>query len=137
VHGHDARRLRVVRPRKAHRAAVEPDLAGVRCVHARQRLDQRALARAVLADQRQRLARHEVQVDTAQGLCGPEALLDAVQMQHQYILENFSTLLASKLNGSAIAASAFASSVTLPTRPSGTVSPAAPFTWPFISAFAA
>jgi hypothetical protein len=53
---------RVERVAEAHRLAVEADLAGVGLQRAGQGLDQAGLARAVVADDREHLAGHQVEV---------------------------------------------------------------------------
>jgi hypothetical protein len=61
-----------------HRLAVEPDLAGIRPVEADQDVRERALARAVLAEQRVHLARGRLEVDRVVRQHAREALRDPV-----------------------------------------------------------
>ena len=58
---------RVERRAEVHRLAVEPDLALVRVQGARERLDQRRLAGAVVADDGEDLARVELEVGAVDG----------------------------------------------------------------------
>src|SRR5207248_3535687 len=65
-----------------HRLAGQRDLgAGVGLVVARQHLDERRLAAAVLADQRVNLAGRDVEVDAVQGLGAREALAEAADRE--------------------------------------------------------
>ena len=59
----DARLPGVERIARTIRLAVEPHLAFVRLMGAREHFHQRALARAVFADQRQHLAGRDLQID--------------------------------------------------------------------------
>ena len=61
--------------------AEEPELARVGEVHARDGLDQRRLAGAVVADQGDDLAGVDVEVHVGERLHGAEALVDAVQVE--------------------------------------------------------
>src|SRR5205823_9970914 len=56
------------------RRAADRDLAAVRTMHAREQLDERALARAVLADDRVDLTRADLAGGGADGLRGAEGL---------------------------------------------------------------
>ena len=69
----DARALRIVRRREAHRLAVEPQLALVERERAGDRLDERRLARAVLAHERVHLAGEHAEVDAVDRGIRPEA----------------------------------------------------------------
>src|SRR5690606_20743713 len=64
----------------ADRAAVEPDLPGVDRVDPADALDQRGLSRPVVADQRGHLAGGYREVNLAQHLYRPEALVDAAHL---------------------------------------------------------
>ncbi len=66
VDGLDAVVAGVERRLEGHRLAVEHDLAGARCLGTGQALDQRRLAGAVVADDREDLARVELEVDGVQ-----------------------------------------------------------------------
>ena len=57
VHHADAQRARRLRIADAHGRAIDADLAAIGLVDAREDLDQRGLARAILADQRGDAAR--------------------------------------------------------------------------------
>src|SRR5206468_368463 len=59
----------------------EPDLAAVDRVDAGDALDERRLARAVVADERGDLARVDGEVDVVQHVDGSEALVDARHLQ--------------------------------------------------------
>jgi hypothetical protein len=83
VYERDARRARVARrdgpvraPFELHRTLVRGELAG-------HDGEQRALARAVLADQRVDLARRQLEVHAVEGDRGPEPLPDPAQPQGQ------------------------------------------------------
>ena len=67
VEGLDAERARVVRLAEATRLAVDDDLAGVGMHGAREHLDQRRLAGAVVADDGHDLARADREVDAVDG----------------------------------------------------------------------
>jgi hypothetical protein len=82
VDGGDAQRLRLLRVADVHRLAVDQDLTGVGAVDAGHDLDQRGLARAVLADQRVHLARIERQRHILQRLRGVEALGDVLHFKY-------------------------------------------------------
>ena len=79
VHGGDAHVLRVLRGLDGDRAvvALEVDVAAVLLVDAGQDLDERGLARAVLAHEGVDLARAKREVDVLQGLHAREVLADA------------------------------------------------------------
>jgi hypothetical protein len=71
----------VLGPVHLHHFPVEDDLALVDRMDAGDALDQRRLARAVVAHQRHDLARRHVEVDLVEGLHGTEALGDAAQLE--------------------------------------------------------
>jgi hypothetical protein len=79
----DAGRLRVGRAAEGQLRAVEDDRAGVRAVHAGEQLDDRRLARAVLADKRVDLAAVERERDVAGGRHGAERLRDTADLQER------------------------------------------------------
>jgi hypothetical protein len=81
VHRDHARGLRGGRRVEAHRPAVEPDRAGVAAVGAGHHLDERALAGAVLADERVRLAGGEREVDGVERRRAGEALRDPLHAE--------------------------------------------------------
>src|SRR5919199_1260374 len=83
VDGLDAQRAGLERRVDGHRAPLEEDLPGVRLVHPGQRLDQRALARAVVADERHDLGRVHREARAAQRLHAAEALVDAAGLQQR------------------------------------------------------
>ena len=64
--------------------AVEQDRTGVRPVYAGHDLDQRGLARTVLADQRVHLARIERQRNILHRLRGVEAFGDVLHLKYGY-----------------------------------------------------
>ncbi|GGN21305.1 hypothetical protein GCM10011609_73280 [Lentzea pudingi] len=66
-----------------HRLALEQDLTRVGRVDARDALDQRRLARAVVADEGRDLAGVDVEVDVVQDVHGAEALVDAAQLENR------------------------------------------------------
>ena len=72
---------RLARARVVEAPAVPADLAGVGRDQAGQDLQQRGLAGAVLADQRVRLARGDVEADAAQRVDGAKGFVDAVELQ--------------------------------------------------------
>jgi hypothetical protein len=61
--------------------AVAAHVAGIGCIDPGQHLDERRLAGAVLAEQRQNLAREKVEVDVVDGERAAEALGHAVKRQ--------------------------------------------------------
>jgi hypothetical protein len=63
-------------------AALEDDLAAVGRVHADERLHERALARAVVADQRHDLVGVDREVRAAQRVHATEALVDLASLEH-------------------------------------------------------
>ena len=65
VDGLDAGAARIARGAEVHALAVEPDLALVRLQRARERLDQRRLAGAVVADDREDLVGIQLQIGSA------------------------------------------------------------------------
>ena len=160
VHRDDAGLACLPRAVEAAELAAHAQLALGRRMHAGQDLDQRRLARAVLADERHHFAGHQVEVDAAQRVGRAEALVQAAQAQHgvagsgcheasrhvasgytmpyidQKNLAKRSTLVASYVKGSDIAASLSLSSVMLPTRPIEIFSPGAPLAVPLTSASA-
>ena len=77
VHRRDAELDRGFGSRDLDRLAEPRDLALVGAVHAREHLDQRRLARAVLAEDAVHLAGQDLQVDAAQGMHAGERLRDA------------------------------------------------------------
>jgi len=82
VDEHDAERFgRAVR-RQDDRLAVEQDGAGACLFEARQDLDQRRLARAVLAHQRMHLARKHVEIHAEQHLDVAERFRDSLRGEH-------------------------------------------------------
>src|SRR6267143_92586 len=64
-----------------HRVAVEPDLAFIGLIDARQDLDQSALARSVLAEQRVDLARAQANRNVVEGDHARKLLADARHLQ--------------------------------------------------------
>ena len=83
MHHADARGERIGRAADRHRPARDPDLAGIRLVHAEQDVHQRGLAGAVLAEQPQDLPGMEDEIDGAVGVHRAEALVDASQLQQR------------------------------------------------------
>jgi len=79
----DAARLRRLRAGRGEVRAPEPHLPGIARGVARQHLDQRALARAVLADQRMHLACADRERSAAQGGHAAIRLVDAVHLQQR------------------------------------------------------
>jgi hypothetical protein len=79
VHHEDPRVERVARRVEADRLAVQADLAVVRAVQPREDVRERALAGAVLAEQRVHLARRGLEVDAVVRDDAREALRDATQ----------------------------------------------------------
>ena len=77
----DAQRPRGARVAGADALALEIDLAGSRGVDAGDELDQRRLAGAVVADQRDDLAVVDLQVDVPEDLDMAEGLLHALHLQ--------------------------------------------------------
>jgi hypothetical protein len=80
VHGRDARRLRLGGAAEGDLLAGERDGAGVDEVDARERLDERGLAGAVLAHERVHLAREHAEVDAVERLHAREADRDAAHL---------------------------------------------------------
>jgi hypothetical protein len=78
----DAGRAGGGRAVERHRLAVEQHAAGVGAVHTGEDLDQRRLARAVLADQGVRLAGAELEVRATQGGDRTEVLADVLEREH-------------------------------------------------------
>ena len=79
----DPERVRVLRPVDRDRLALEDHLAVVERVDPRDALDQRALAGAVVPDQRGHFARANVEVHIPQDVDGAEALVDPPQGQQR------------------------------------------------------
>ena len=90
VDGLDAERAGLERRGDRHRPALEEDLAGVGRLDARQALHERALAGAVVADERDDLARVDGEVRAAQRAHAAEPLDDAAGLEqglgHQAVL---------------------------------------------------
>jgi hypothetical protein len=78
VHGLDAEALRVGRTVQDHPAAVDLDASGVQRQDTGECLHQRALARAVVADERHDLARVDAETGAPQRFDVAEALHDVV-----------------------------------------------------------
>ena len=103
VDGDDAGGPGILRPGEPLRLTADAQLPRVGLVHAGQRLDQRGLARAVLADDRNHFAGHQVEVHALERVGRAEVLVDSAQREHRHrrrhghqkILANCSTLLAS------------------------------------------
>src|SRR5262249_4585374 len=68
---------RLVRVAEVGGIALDPHLAGIALIGARQDLHQRRLAGGVVADESEDLAGKEAQLDILQGLDGAEGLADA------------------------------------------------------------
>jgi hypothetical protein len=66
-----------------HLAAGEGDGAAVGLVDARDDLDQRRLAGAVVTDERDDLSRRHVEMDVGEGAYGAEALADPFEPEHR------------------------------------------------------
>ena len=81
VDGLDPGAARVERGAEVHALAVQEDLALVRLERARQRLDQRRLAGAVVADDREDLAGVELEVGAVQGDDVAEALDEPARLE--------------------------------------------------------
>jgi hypothetical protein len=81
VHDLDPEPSRVLRAVDAHDLTVEEDLAAVDRVDARDGLDQRRLAGAVVADERHHLAVADLEVDVRQRLDGSERLGDVAELE--------------------------------------------------------
>ena len=79
----DAERVGLPGPGDVDLLALEEHLAAVERVDADDRLDQRALAGAVVAHQRRDLHRKHVEVDAAQDVNGAEALVHLAQGQQR------------------------------------------------------
>ena len=77
VNHRDAALARVQRVRRAERLAIERDASGVGLIRAGEDFHQRAFARAVLADERVRLAGCDGQCDAPQRVRGTEGLAHA------------------------------------------------------------
>ena len=78
----DPRRHRLARPVEAHRLTPKPELPGIRRVDPGQDPHEGALARTVLAHDRQDLAGSSHEVHALQGLNAPERLGEAASLQH-------------------------------------------------------
>src|SRR6185312_953627 len=85
IHGGDAEGSGVLRGVQLDRLALPEDLALVLRPDARDRLDQRALARAVVADQRRYLPDRDVQVDVHQNAHRTEVLAYADKAQQRLV----------------------------------------------------
>ncbi len=79
----DARRLRFARACDLARRAGEADRAGVAAIDASEDLDERRLARAVLADQRVNLAGRDLKRRAVQGRHAPERLVETGHRQQR------------------------------------------------------
>ena len=77
----DAEARRVLRPVDRDRPRLEQDLAGVGRVDAGDALDERRLARAVVADEGHHLAGAHLEVDVGQRLDGAEALRQPADLE--------------------------------------------------------
>ena len=88
VDGLDPGRACVLRPAEDDRSTLDQDLAGVRDHRARQALDQRRLARAVVADDREDLARIEIEVRPVQADDAPERLDQSVGLDDRRPADN-------------------------------------------------
>ncbi len=82
VDGRDPEVRRVLRALDVRGLAEEPELARVGQVHARDGLDERRLAGAVVADQGDHLAGVDVEVHVGERLHGAEALVHAVEVEN-------------------------------------------------------
>ena len=76
----DALALRVDRPEDRRLGPVPQDLAGIGLIDAAEDLDERALARAVLAGERMHAPALKGETDIAQDLDGPEAFRNAAKL---------------------------------------------------------
>jgi hypothetical protein len=72
--------MAVARAGEVHALALEQDLPAGRLVHARHRLDEGRLARAVVAQQAMALARPDVEADPVQRDDRAEMLLDVLHL---------------------------------------------------------
>jgi hypothetical protein len=86
----DAEPRGVLRPVDVHGLAGEADLARVDGMDARDALDQRRLARAVVAHEGHDLARRDVEVDLVERLNRTEGLRDPLQLEHRRVTHCFS-----------------------------------------------
>jgi len=80
----EAGRDRLARRSERDLPAVHQDLAGVRLVQPGEDVHERALARAVLTEQRMDLARAHVEVDGVVGEDAGEGLDDAVRLERRH-----------------------------------------------------
>ena len=83
IDGRDPGALGFLGRGEARRAPVDQDLAGVRLIDAGDDLDQRRLARAVLAEQRVNLAGADVERDAAQRAHAGKALLEVAHLEQR------------------------------------------------------
>ena len=89
VNDRDAELQHPVRVRMAYAAPEQLDRAAVGDIGTRQDLDQRRLAGAVLADQRQHLARRKLQIDRVQRDDAREALGDLAHREDRRAFVGF------------------------------------------------
>src|SRR5262249_37695069 len=85
VHGLDAGVAGVLRALEVHEPAVDVELAGIGHERAGEALDERRLAGAVVADDRQDLARVKVEVDAVEPDDAAERLHHAASGQHRFL----------------------------------------------------
>jgi hypothetical protein len=81
----DAQPRGVLRPVDVHQLPVEEDLARVDGMDPGDALDERRLARAVVADQGHDLARRDVEVDLVESLDRAEGLRDPAKLQNRRV----------------------------------------------------
>ena len=82
VDGDDAQALGVCRRGDANRLTVQQDRPGIGLLRARQDLDERRLARPVLADEREDLSRPHVQADVIERTHAGKRLGDVTHLEH-------------------------------------------------------
>ena len=80
----DALPARLQRTRRMIFAVQQPHAPLIGLEHARENIHQRALARAVLADQRVHLARTHIEINSSQGTGSSEALPDSVEFEQDH-----------------------------------------------------
>ena len=85
LHHSDAERVRLLRRQSGDRSPVHQDLAAVGPQRARQEVDQRALARAVLAEQSVDAAADELDRDLAEHGIAEERLRDIPRSQDRLL----------------------------------------------------
>jgi hypothetical protein len=73
---------RITRRAEVHLLAVDHDRAAVGIVKARENLDQRGLARTIVADQRQHFALTKLDADVDERGDGAEALADVTHLEN-------------------------------------------------------